>query len=104
LSQGEQKKQSVYFKNWKELMVILADSKICINQINPIHDQLGEAVFEKKSSLLGFQKNTNVIIYSHVTAYARVKLAQDMLHLQSKGCRIFYCDTGDRNELIYKVV
>jgi len=76
-------------------MAILANPKIQILQINPIHDQLGEVVFEKKTSLLGFQKNTNVIVYSHVTAYARVRLARDMLDLSNRGCRIYYCDTGE---------
>jgi len=75
-------------------MTIFNDAKMNVKSIHPIHDSLGEAVCQKKEEFLGFQRNTNVIVYSHVTAYARVRLARDMLHLSKEGCRIFYCDTG----------
>jgi len=79
-------------------MRVMDDPSLEILTVNPIHDQLGEVECRKKGSLLGFQRNTNVVVYSHVTAYARIRLARDMLELTEKGCRIYYCDTGTKHE------
>jgi hypothetical protein len=36
-----------------------------------------------------------VVLYSHVTAYARINMMRDMKYLQERGARIFYTDTGE---------
>jgi hypothetical protein len=93
LSQGDGKRQTAYVKHWKELMDLRHDPRINIIRINPIHDSLAEVVYEKKASLLGLHRNTQVVVYSHVTAYARIDMMRDMLELMKKGYRLFYTDT-----------
>jgi len=95
LSQSEDKSTIKYFSTFEEFMNIRHDPSCVISAFHPIHDALGEAVCKKNLDLLGFQKNTQVIVYSHVTAYARIRLAQDMNAFMKRGCNIYYCDTGE---------
>jgi DNA polymerase elongation subunit (family B) len=93
LSQGDAKRQTAYVRHWKELMDLRNDPRLNIIRINPIHDSLAEVVYEKKASLLGLHRNTQVVVYSHVTAYARIMMMRDMQDLMKKGYRLFYTDT-----------
>jgi hypothetical protein len=93
LSQGDAKRQTAYVRHWKELMDLRHDARLNIIRINPIHDSLAEVVYEKKATLLGLHRNTQVVVYSHVTAYARIMMMRDMLALMKKGYRLFYTDT-----------
>ena len=42
---------------------------------------------------LRYHKNTQVVVYSFVTAYARLDMLEDMRLLMSLGCLLFYTDT-----------
>jgi hypothetical protein len=93
LSQGDTKRQTTYVRHWKELMDLRSNPRYKILSIHPIHDALAEVVYERKASMLGLHRNTQVVVYSHVTAFARITMMRDMQNLMQRGYRLFYTDT-----------
>jgi DNA polymerase elongation subunit (family B) len=93
LSQNELKKHVAYVHNWHELYTLLKDPNLKISAVNPIHDFLAEVTYEEQDFMMGLQKNTHCVVYSHVTAFARTEMLQDMRLLQKEGFDLFYTDT-----------
>jgi DNA polymerase elongation subunit (family B) len=93
LSQNELKKHVAYVHNWQELYNLLKDPNLKISAVNPIHDFLAEVTYEEQDFMMGLQRNTHCVVYSHVTAFARTEMLQDMKLLQKQGFDLFYTDT-----------
>jgi DNA polymerase elongation subunit (family B) len=93
LSQNELKKHVVYVHSWEELYNLLKNPRIKLSSVNPIHDFLAEVTYEEQDFMMGLQRNTHCIVYSHVTAFARTEMLDDMRRLQKEGFNLFYTDT-----------
>jgi hypothetical protein len=93
LSQYDVKKKSEYVETYKELKRMFNDPKIKVCAVNLIHQYLAEVVYEPKDFLVGLHRNTHVIVYSHVTAYARLDMMRDMQAFMEKGYALYYTDT-----------
>jgi hypothetical protein len=93
LSQNELKKRVCYVRNWEELYKLITNPNYKISTINPIHDFLAEVTYEERDFMIGLQRNTHCVVYSHVTAFARTEMLQDMKLIQQLGYNLFYTDT-----------
>lgn len=93
LSQYDVKKKSNYVETYNQMKKMFNDPKIKVNAVHLIHQQMAEVVFEPKDFLVGLHRNTNVIVYSHVTAYARLDMLKDMKKFRDCGYELYYTDT-----------
>ena len=56
-----------------------------VKSITPLTDHVAEVACEMNDEVSGFHKNTHTIIYSYVTAYARIRMMKDMRRLMKLG-------------------
>ena len=93
-SQNDMKSNFKYATCYQDLYRLVFDSpNINVKYANPIHDNLVEVAFEPKDETLGVHRNTQTVIYSFVTAYARISMMRDMRKLMQMGARLYYTDT-----------
>ena len=94
LSQDDERKSVKYVTNWFELSELRYSQDLQLLDCLPITKYFAEASFTKKAEHIGFHRNVQVVVYSFVTAYARISMLEDMRKLMSLGADIYYSDTG----------
>ena len=94
-SQDDERANVVYVANWIELARIYYNQNNEFLEAVPITPTWAEVRYRPKSAKIGFHRNVHVVVYSFVTAYARIAMMNDMKTLQQRGARIFYTDTGE---------
>ena len=67
--------------------------QIVVKNIQPINEDMAEVMCETNDMVTGFHANVNPVLYSFVTAYARIDMMRDMRRLMELGAKIFY--TGE---------
>jgi len=93
-SQSDLKARSVYVSSYEEMCKWAFDSPhLKLKTINPLSEHLAEVNVEPRDELLGYHKNTQVVIYAFVTAFARISMMRDMREMMRLGCRLYYTDT-----------
>ncbi len=94
LSQNEQRTNVAYAYCWEDISRIKYSADKKLTSVYPISENVAEVKYVPNEERAGFAKGTQCVVYSFITSFARVKLLRDLRHLQKKGARIFYCDTG----------
>ena len=69
------------------------DSTVKVKNLTPLNDRIAELTFEPDDEMIGYHRNTQVVVYSFVTAFARIGMMRDMRELLKLGARLFYTDT-----------
>ena len=92
-SQNDDRANITYVANWMELSRIYQREDWDFIDAVPITPTLAEVKYRPRQQKIGFHRNVHVVVYSFVTAYARIAMMKDMLMLQDWGARIFYTDT-----------
>ena len=83
--------QLVFVRNPKELWDMMTSERYDVKDVGFPTDQLAQVSFCEKDHFVTAGINTNVVIASFTTAYARMKLYQSVLPLGESVC---YMDTG----------
>ncbi len=93
LSQSCDKTNTRYASNWMDIAAVKYSDKEELISVFPVTDYLAEVKSRKKLQRLGLHQGVQPIVYSFVTAFARVKLLSDMRKIMKMGGRCFYTDT-----------
>lgn len=64
--------------------------KIKIKALTPLNEFVAEMAYEPIDEYMGFHKNTQVVVYAFVTAFARIGMAKDLRKLMARGARLYY--------------
>lgn len=93
MSQDDHCRKSTYVTTWQEISEIKYCYKNTLKQVVPILGELAEVIYDVNPAFMGYSKNTNVIIYSILTGYARTSMYIDMCKIQKLGGSLYYSDT-----------
>ena len=93
-SQNDLKANCVYVSCYEDLHRLAFETPhLRIKHVDPLTEDLAEVGVEPRDECLGVHRNTQVVVYAFVTAYARIDMMRDMRRLMQAGARIFYTDT-----------
>lgn len=93
-SQNDLRRNSKYVTSFEEYAKMKFENpRVKITSLSPLDEHYAEVSYEPVDSLMGYHRNTHVVVYSFVTAYARVGMMRDMRKLMELGGRLFYTDT-----------
>ena len=93
-SQNDLKPNCQYVSCYEDLHRLAFETpRLKLKHVDPLTEDLAEVGLEPRDDCLGVHKNTQVVIYSFVTAYARIDMMKDIRKLMSMGARIYYTDT-----------
>ncbi len=93
-SQNDLRPQALYVTSYHQFAELLFRSaKANVAGLTPLSDELAEVRMEPIDALTGKHANVHTVVYSFVTAFARIDMLKDMRFLMSRGCRVFYSDT-----------
>ena len=85
LGQSDIKKNVQYVNSWRDISEIKYSADRELLTTTPLTDNLAEVVFTTKENRTGFQKNTNVTLYSFITARSRLCMFEDMQIILKSG-------------------
>jgi len=93
-SQNDLKGTSQYISSYQELHKLLYESpNILVKNVTPLTETMAEVCTVPRDDTLGYHRNTQVVIYALVTAYARIGMMKDMRSLMRHGADLYYMDT-----------
>ncbi len=92
-SQSDGRDEHRYVHSYGEFaQLVLRSPKSRVKGLTPLTEQIAEVSLEPKEEFLGAHRNTNAVIYSFVTAFARCQMARDMRFLMAQGAKLFYSE------------
>jgi len=92
-SQEEQKTATAYVTDWLALKKYFDDPKITVKAVDVIWNDRAQVTFVNSRETLGFQRNAQLVVYAHCTAYSRISMMQDAEAFEERGAEIYYTDT-----------
>jgi len=92
-SQEEQKVAVAYVTDWLSLKGYFDDPKIKVKSVDIIWSDRAQVTYVNERENMGYQKNTQLIVYAHCTAYSRIAMMQDAEDFEREGAEIYYTDT-----------
>ena len=91
LSQNDLKTNVEYAYSHDDVLdFIFRKPHLIVKNVQPINEDVAEVVCETNDLITGFHHNVNPVLYSFVTAYARIAMMRDMRRLMELGAKIFY--------------
>ena len=90
LSQNDQKPKSRFARSWTEVNRLREHHRYQLKRLEPLSNDLCELIYEPREERMGVHKNTQVNVYSYVTARGRLYMLEAVRWLLSIGCRLFY--------------
>ena len=90
-SQRKQFSETIYIKTQKQLEENFLNGNLI--DIQPVTDNICEIQIEQEENPNVPRRNGNCVIGAFVTAFARIKLHQEMLSLVKNGFDLYYIDT-----------
>jgi hypothetical protein len=91
--------KSVFITRFEQFVKLLDDEAIDVQGVRVVSDTVAQVMYRAKSSeFLEMSKDTNIYIAVTTTAWARIRLYEEMDKVQE---RVLYCDT---DSVIYKKV